>query len=77
MQAVRTAPQAQSPIAEAMATPAAPPASMRGVVKPILARQPEVEPEDDAQADAGEPAAVEGMVPDEMNAMFSDLMKNP
>lgn len=78
VQAVRTAvPQAQSPIAEAMDKPAAPPASMRGVVKPVLARQPEVEPEDDAQADAGEPATVEGMVPDEMNAMFSDLMKNP
>jgi hypothetical protein len=72
---IQPQPQANSSIATAMAKPAAPPPSAR----PVLRTAPPavVEPEADEHADAGEPATVEGMVPDELTAVFSDLMKNP
>lgn len=71
------APPAQgATIAGAMATPAAPPPSMRGVVKPLPSRQPE-ELEDGAQGDiaAQEPETTESQMPTDMNALFADLMK--
>jgi hypothetical protein len=77
MQATRQAPQAPPPpqqagtIAGAMASKAPPPPSVRGVVKPPV----ETEPEDGAQADAGEPEATEGAMPTDMNNLFNNLMK--
>jgi hypothetical protein len=79
----RTAPPPPPPpqpgtIANAMQKPAAPPPTMRGVVKPLPPRQPE-EPEDGSHADVGpevtEPATTEGAIPSDMTAMFENLMK--
>ena len=68
-------------IAGAMQRPAAPPPTMRGVVKPVPPRQPE-EPEAEEQMQAGqvdpeatEPANTEASIPQDMNALFSNLMK--
>ena len=68
-------------IAGAMQRPAAPPPTMRGVVKPVPPRQPE-EPEAEEQVQAGqvdpeatEPANTEASIPQDMNALFSNLMK--
>ena len=70
-------------IAGAMAKPAAPPPTMRGVVKPLSPRQPE-EPEAGEQVqqaegaidpEATEPATTEASIPQDMNALFSNLMK--
>lgn len=61
-----------------MQQPAAPPPSMRGVVKPLPPRQPE-ESEDGAQQDAApeaaEPETTEGMIPTDFTNMFENLMK--
>ena len=82
MQPVRTAapppPPPPGTIASAMAKPAAPPPTMRGVAKPLPPRQPE-EPEDGAQADVADPAVepemTEGAIPPDMNSLFNNLMK--
>ena len=59
-----------------MQTPAAPPPTMRDVVKPLPPRQPE-EPEAQGEVDpeATEPANTEASIPQDMNALFSNLMK--
>ena len=76
------APPAAGTIAGAMQRPAAPPPTMRGVVKPLPPRQPE-EPEAEEQVqqagqvdpEATEPANTEALVPQDMNALFSNLMR--
>jgi hypothetical protein len=72
------APPAAGTIGAALQTKAAPPPTMRGVVKPLPPRQPE-EPETiEGQAvdpEATEPATTEAAIPQDMNALFSNLMK--
>lgn len=59
-----------------MQRPAAPPPTMRGVVKPLPQRQPEAsEAEEQVDSEATEPANTEASIPQDMNALFSNLMK--
>ena len=74
------APPAAGTIGAAMQRPAPPPPTARTVVKPAPVVEPTVEEqpqyaEGEADPEATEPANTEASIPQDMNALFSNLMK--